>query len=311
MSRDRNGTASNDFVAWPPLPGESARPHWTGRGFAIAGQKLSILRYSIQPTGWDDERANLVEQQVDEKKPIGKASRRQALRELRRLLDRASNPVILEVGCSTGFLLKDLSTLYPNARLVGAEYALPALVRLSSSLPTVPLVQMDLTCAPLPDDSFDALVALNVLEHIEDDFSAMVHIRRMLKPGGVAVIEVPASPGLFDSFDNWVGHHRRYRMRDLTARLKDAGFEVVSRSHLGFFVFPVFWLGKKKSRLFGGATADMRALTVRALQIGKRSRILEMTFNIEAFLRPFVYLPFGIRCLITVRKPMRPARDAG
>jgi SAM-dependent methyltransferase len=310
MTEDRDGAAGNDFVAWPPMPGHAARPHWTGRAFAVAGQELSILQYGIRPSGWDDERADLVEHEIDDKKPIGKASRQQALRELRRFLDPATDPVILEVGCSSGFLLKDLLTVFPNARVVGAEYALPALVRLSSTLPTVPLVQMDLTCAPLPDESFDAVLALNVLEHIEDDLSAMVHMRRMLKPGGIAIIEVPASPGLFDLFDSWVGHHRRYRMRDLTARLENAGFEVMSRSHLGFFVFPVFWLGKKKSRHFGAGTADKRALTVRALQIGKRSRILELAFRLEGLLRPFVYLPFGIRCLVTVRKPAPTSHHA-
>src|SRR5690348_13613841 len=254
----------SDPLVWPPLPGQSDRPHWTGREFMVSGRSYPILQYSVRPSGWDDELANLVEHEVDDRKPVGKASRRHVLGEFRRLLARTEHPVILEVGCSTGYLLREISGDLPGARLVGAEYALPALDRLISKIPRVPLVQMDLTCAPLPDESFDAIIALNVLEHISDDKAALSHVFRMLKPGGIALIEVPAGPGLYDAFDKQVGHHRRYRMGELTRELRERGFEIVSRSHLGFFVYPVFWLLKKRNRIFGSG-GDPKALTVKTL----------------------------------------------
>lgn len=293
-------------IAWPPIPGQPDCPQWDGEEFTIGNLRTPILQYSVRPSGWDDEMASLVTREVDKNKPIGKASREFVLAELVRHLGSESARTILEVGCSTGFLLREAMAALPNAYFVGAEYAYPALERLTSELTGTPLVQMDLTCAPLPDNSFDAIVALNVLEHIDDDVTAMRHIYRMLKPGGIAVIEVPAGPTLYDPFDQYVGHHRRYRMTDLTTRLKLSNFEIVKKSHLGFLVYPIFWLGKKKNRLSKSSAERAKHVTLQTLRAGRRSNILELAFDFEAALRTFVYLPAGIRCLVTARKPIPP-----
>jgi SAM-dependent methyltransferase len=87
----------------------------------------------------------------------------------------------------------------------------------------------------LPDESaghrfrhyqLDTVVALNVLEHIADDVSALRCIASMLMPGGRAVILVPAISGLYGSLDRELGHHRRYTRKSLTRHLNAAGFHV-------------------------------------------------------------------------------------
>lgn len=52
-------------------------------------------------------------------------------------------------------------------------------------------VRMDLTRVPLPDASMDCVIAAHVLEHIQDDHAALAHIRRILRPGGLALLPVP------------------------------------------------------------------------------------------------------------------------
>jgi SAM-dependent methyltransferase len=84
------------------------------------------------------------------------------------------------------------------------------------------------TLLTLNDSStkFDAIYSSNVLEHIEDDNSALVQIRQNLKSGGKIALYVPALPILFSDLDRKAGHFRRYRKRDLIRKVEEAGFKV-------------------------------------------------------------------------------------
>lgn len=79
---------------------------------------------------------------------------------------------------------------------------------------------------------FDTVVALNVVEHIKDDKQAINNCFQLLKPGGHLVILVPAFQWLYNSFDEELGHYRRYTRRSLRALLAGAGLSVV---HQQFF----------------------------------------------------------------------------
>jgi SAM-dependent methyltransferase len=74
--------------------------------------------------------------------------------------------------------------------------------------------------------ALDTVVALNVIEHIQDDVGALRSIAGMLQPGGRAVILVPALPSLFGSLDVQLGHHQRYTHKTLNDRMRRAGFRV-------------------------------------------------------------------------------------
>src|SRR6202011_4777481 len=113
------------------------------------------------------------------------ASRRHTLGQLRRWL-AAESPVIIDIGCSSGLMLDLLRREFPHASILGADYVRGPLEALARERAGVPLLQFDLTSCPLPDMSFDGIVLLNVLEHIEDDEAALAHVARILKPGGIA-----------------------------------------------------------------------------------------------------------------------------
>jgi len=77
------------------------------------------------------------------------------------------------------------------------------------------------------DDSVDAVVLVNVLEHIEDDQSALKQLVRILKPGGYLLIFVPALQILMSTLDVMHGHFRRYQKPDLTAKIRLTGAELI------------------------------------------------------------------------------------
>ena len=74
--------------------------------------------------------------------------------------------------------------------------------------------------------ALDTVVALNVIEHIAGDVAALGSIAAMLRPGGRAVILVPAFQELFGSLDRELGHVRRYTRTSLSRRMREAGFRV-------------------------------------------------------------------------------------
>jgi len=102
----------------------------------------------------------------------------------------------------------------------------------------------------IPEEYFDFIYSFNVLEHIEDDHEALVLWQNKLKRGGELLIYVPAFNILFSSMDRKVCHFRRYRRKDLTAKIKKAGMEPSGRARyadsIGFFVTLVYKLINKK-----------------------------------------------------------------
>jgi len=91
----------------------------------------------------------------------------------------------------------------------------------------------------------DTVVCLNVLEHIEDDLSALRRMRSLLEPHGRLILVVPQYRCLFGSYDIVVGHHRRYTRKDLRQRLAEVGFDVQQTSSFNFFSIPGWWLNAK------------------------------------------------------------------
>lgn len=284
----------------PPPKGYIESPTWTGRGFLIGKTRLPVLEYNDNFSGWSDELTTLHEETAGEAHPIDVASRGEALRQLTQNLNDKQAPVILEVGCSSGYLLQGMAKEMPHAVLVGADIVKAPMYLLSERLNNIPLMRFDLLQCPLPDSSFDAVVLLNVLEHIEDDMHALRQVSRLLKTGGMAVIEVPAGPELYDDYDKALMHFRRYRMADLMKKLEKAGLSVTRKSHLGYFVYPAFAHVKRRNKRQNQQN-DITVFTNQASGTSS-SLILRAAFGLERLIGRFVSYPVGIRCLVTAKK---------
>lgn len=98
---------------------------------------------------------------------------------------------ILDLGCGTGLNVELLTN--QGYRTVGIEFNSEGLKAISRSLPGTGLVQANATRLPLRSNVFDVAMLLDILEHV-DDKSTVRELQRVLRPGGIAVITVPAIP---------------------------------------------------------------------------------------------------------------------
>ncbi len=117
--------------------------------------------------------------------------------------------------------------------LVGLDLVAEGLRKAHASVPEALLLLADCTRLPLPDASAGAIVSANVLEHVADDVAALREMHRMLRPGGArAPSSCPAGPGLYDYYDRFLGHERRYARGELAAKGREAGLRVrAGRDH--------------------------------------------------------------------------------
>lgn len=89
--------------------------------------------------------------------------------------------------------------------------------------------------------SYDSILYINVLEHIEDDARELSVAHAALTPKGSLIIFVPALEWLYSDFDKKVGHYRRYSKKDLVTLVEQAGFSVIKANYLdGLGILPWF-----------------------------------------------------------------------
>lgn len=294
-------TRSLEEFPWPIAPASSQAPVWTGSEFALGTRRERVLQYDEAASHWSAELTEMHEAEAGATHPIDVASRQLAIDSVRRFAEAA--PVVLDTGCSSAFLIDELRRAIPGSAIIGADYIPQPLYSAAARLPGVPLLQFDLRNCPLPDACVHVVTALNVLEHIDQDELALRQIFRILKPGGIAHIEVPAGPHLYDIYDEQLMHHRRYRLDELVDRARRAGFSVLRSTHLGAFVYPAFWCTKKRNRqLLRLPVEEKKKIIAEQIRKTSRSAILDFLLRSEMLLGKVISYPFGIRCVVVLRK---------
>jgi len=205
---------------------------------------------------------------------------------------------ILDVGCGTGYFLEGALSRYDawgvDPSPVGVE-----LCRARGLERVVPGSAYDLS--EVGDRRFAALFFLDVIEHLDDDVRALREAVRVLAPGGVVIITVPAFMFLWSEHDVVNEHRRRYRRPQLAALLRTVGLQVERLTYFNFFLFPLATADRLASRLARRRVAA--ELTVPRPWV---NRLMGDTFRAErhrvadpargAF-------PFGLSLLAVGRKP--------
>ena len=129
-------------------------------------------------------------------------------------------PLVSSLAATAPRRLEIAPGLRPRLPLAGTQF-------LDLSAPAVRVLRArgayasigSLTALPFPDDAFDLVCALDVIEHVDDDEAALAEITRVAAPGAVVLMSIPLHPSRWSSFDDFVGHRHRYEPRRLFERL--------------------------------------------------------------------------------------------
>ena len=129
---------------------------------------------------------------------------------------------ILDAGCGWGVTLSALERA--GFVTTGLDVSRKGLERLDRDGRR--LIEADLT-QPFDDrtETFDAVLALDVIEHLDDDSAAVKNLAKLVKPGGVLIVSVPALPEMWSEFDTIQGHRRRYDPKKLRAAFAECGLD--------------------------------------------------------------------------------------
>jgi glycosyltransferase involved in cell wall biosynthesis len=160
---------------------------------------------------------------------------------------------ILEIGAGIGNLT---TNLVPRTAYCASDINQQYLARLQKLKDTRPYLHVQYTDATVgetfPEERFDTVVCLNVVEHLEDDLGALQNIRAGLEKNGRAIILVPNGPGLYGSLDRVLGHYRRYTREQLVKVCERVGFKVEKVLKFNRIGAPGWWWNGKvlKKRTF-------------------------------------------------------------
>lgn len=139
---------------------------------------------------------------------------------------------LLEIGCGSGALLNELTRMGHRCQAIETSPEARALAGIM--LQDYPSVQVHPVAPASWKNHFDYVLALEVLEHIEDDRAALLRWANWLKPGGQLLISVPAHQRRWSASDVWAGHYRRYERAQLKGLLRACGFEPLQTECYGF-----------------------------------------------------------------------------
>ncbi len=204
---------------------------------------------------------------------------------------------ILDVGCGTGGLIRRLAPRHLAWRWTGLDVSPLACELARSRLdPAVEIVIGSAERLPWADAAWDAVVAADMLYHVADDALALREIARVLRPGGLLIVNEPAYPWLWSYHDEAVHGRRRYTRRDLLRRIRSAGFAGATATYRNTAILPLVVVRRKLLRPpAGGSDVRLGPAAVEAL--------LRRVAGVErSWLKWVRWLPFGTSVLAVARK---------
>jgi len=174
------------------------------------------------------------------------------VRSLHRHLERelllvlpSDKPVrLLDAGCGTGGLMVRLGDRHPAWDWTGLDASSVACAQ-ARQRTGGDIREASVTALPFPAASFEAVVSADVLCQVEKPELAVAEFFRVLKPGGLLVLNLPAYPWLWSEHDEQMGHLRRFTQRGTAGLLVQAGFHGVQLTHWNALTLPLVWLKRK------------------------------------------------------------------
>lgn len=203
---------------------------------------------------------------------------------------------VLDIGTGTGANLRLLRQI-GLTRVVGLDRSEEA-IRFCESRGFGPVQRGDIRGLPFEDSSFELVLATDVIEHVEEDTQAAAEIRRVLAPGGFALVTVPAFPSLWGLQDDQSHHRRRYRRAELRVLLAQAGLEIRELYYFNYLLFPAIWAGRQVIGLVKPKIESENQVNTPLI-----NRVLGWIFSVDVATAPKLRPPFGVSILAICRRP--------
>jgi SAM-dependent methyltransferase len=214
---------------------------------------------------------------------------------LRRLAETRASLRLLDAGCGTG---GNLLRLARYGRASGIDLSATAL-RFARERGVV-TARASLLSLPFPDRTFDCVASFDVIYHawVTDDRAALREMARVLRPGGLLLLRVPALMLLWGGHDVEVQSRHRYTRGEVRSLLDDAGLSVLSATYCNSLLFPLILLRRLLDRLTGRTGSDVGFLPGPLEWAFRQVLLLEARWVHRGF-----SFPVGTSVLALARKP--------
>lgn len=207
----------------------------------------------------------------------------------------AAGDTLLDCGAGTGRFAKEMEA---HCRVLALDDHEEALRHLRTLFRPEQILSLAGDRVPLPDGALEYVTALDVLEHVPDDAAVVNGFHRLLHPGGLAVVTVPAGMALWSDWDVSLHHFRRYSRPQLRALFPEGQWELVHVNYTNVFAYPAVWLLRRWRKWFPARADAARAED--KLPGPFANAVLRALFVAPAFWR--LPLPFGVSLLLVARR---------
>lgn len=212
--------------------------------------------------------------------------------------NRGKNEKILDIGCGTGIVLKILEKF---GTAVGMEISREAIHFLRKRGLKLIACSDANQSIPFKSDTFSTITCLDVLEHLDNDFSLLREAGRVCKPGGHIFLTVPAFNILWGVHDEALHHKRRYTLKQILKKIDPLDFIVIKASYYNICFFPLIFACRKINRFLSRKKYAQSDFFLPLPQWFNNILILFYTVELK-LLRSFRF-PFGVSLLLILQKP--------
>ena len=205
---------------------------------------------------------------------------------------------VLDAGCGTGGMLAPLARY---GRTVGLDLAGEALTYCRQRSPEALVCRGTVEALPFADASFDLVTSFEVLYHLRvgDDQQAVREFARVLRPGGLLLLRLPAYDFLRSRHDRAVHTRHRYRAAEVRRKVEAAGLAIERLSYANCLLFPAALAERLGEQvLWRQPSAEVS----RGMVGGWLNGLFTRALALEARLLPRGNLPFGLSVVCLARK---------
>ena len=217
---------------------------------------------------------------------------------LRKYLPHKTNNKILDAGCGTGGALFFLQKF---GKPVGIDIS-PVALSYCKKRKLQNVKKCSIEELPFPDDTFDLITCFDVIcqQEVKNDTRALHEFYRVLKPGGILLLRVPAYNWLRSYHDVSVHTKHRYTRSEINTLLKEAHFTLVKSSYINTLLFPLIFIKRVILHFSPPKPSDVTPLP------SFLNHLFFIPLLLESLFIRFLNFPFGVSLIAVAQKKRAP-----